>query len=267
MKRFLIIFLCLTSILIANDSYVPGLADPYLDSIFHDMGVTFFFTETGTPTSQIACLVTREGEHSFCAFVKTEKDLKPKHFDGIKLAHLSGYCLPNGIYIEKGLSLAKEAGAIVSLDLANACLVNQFRERLVSVISVYVDILFANEDEAYALTHLPPKKAAAFLKNFCTLAIVKVGEKGCWVCSSGGLFHSPGIPTHVVDKAGVGDLFDSAFLYGYLKAEPLERCAYLGNLACSATIEQYGAELSPQRWAEILHTFEISDCIQTDPSL
>ena len=229
-------------------------------SIFHEVGVTTFFTETTTPTSQIACLITPDGERSFCAFIQAEReisetDLMPEYFEKIDLVHLSGYRLPNGIYTERGLSLAKESGALVSFDLANTHLTAQYRERLLAILSAYVDIVFANEEEAEALTHLSPQKAAAFLKNFCQIAVVKTGADGCWVCSDEGLFHTPGIETTVVDTTGAGDLFASGFLYALLEGEPLERCALLGNMAGSATVERYGAELSPTRWSEILSIF------------
>lgn len=232
-------------------------------SIFQNIGVVTFFTESSTPSSQIACLITPDGERSFCAFVKaeheiTENDLQPDYFDGAGLVHLSGYRLPNGAYTEKGLSLAKKAGALVSFDLGNSRIAEEYRERLWSIIPAYVDILFANEQEAYALTGLPPEKAVRFLKNFCKISVVKIREKGCWVCSENDVFHSPGIPVRAIDTTGAGDLFASGFLYAYLKGEPLKRCAYLGNLAGSAAVERHGAELPPEKWAEILALFEKS---------
>jgi sugar/nucleoside kinase (ribokinase family) len=186
-------------------------------AIFRDACVTTFFTETETTSSQVACLITPDGDRSFCSFVRaeheiTEKDLKPGYFEGVELVHLSGYRLPNGNYTEKRLAMAKEAGAIVSFDLGNSRLVEEYRERLWTTIPAYVDILFANEQEAYALVQLPPKKAAAFLKNFCKIAVVKIESQGCWVCSKEGLFHSPGIPTQTVDTTGAGDLFAAGFL-------------------------------------------------------
>lgn len=234
-----------------------------VQKIFHQAGVKTLFTQTTTPTSQIACLITPDGERSFCAFVSaeheiSENDLRSEYFEGVELVHLSGFRLPNGAYTEKGLRMAKEKGALVSFDLANVGLIEAYRERLMAIFPDYVDVIFANEDEAYAFTQLPPKKAASFLKNFCKVAIVKVGKEGCWVCSKEGLFHSPGIPTQMVDSTGAGDLFASAFLYAYLKGEPLSFCAYLGNMAGSAAVERYGAELSPERWNEILSAYEKS---------
>ncbi|MCC5831641.1 MAG: adenosine kinase [Chlamydiales bacterium] len=234
-----------------------------IGSIFQEVGVTAFFTQSTYPTTQIACLVTPDGERSFCSCAKTEreiseKELNPAHFKEIRLAYLSGYRLLNGSYIEKSFRLAKEAGALVSFDLADSSIVDKYRERLWATIPAYVDILFANEEEAYSLVGLPPKRAAAFLKNFCKIAIVKVGSNGCWISSKEGIFHSPGVPTQTVDTTGAGDLFAAGFLYAYLKGKPLPACAYLGNLAGSAAVERHGAELSAERWSRVLSDFEKS---------
>lgn len=228
---------------------------------FTELGVTTLFTETQTPTSQIACLITPDGERSFCAFVQaeheiSESDLSPSHFDAIELVYLEGYRFLNGTFVEKACRLTKESGAILAIDLANAYLIEKYRERIWSLLTHYTDLLFVNKQEAYALTHLPPKEAAKFLNNFCKIVVVKVGRDGCWISSEEGLFHSPAMAAKVVNTAGAGDLFASAFLYSYLEGYALETCAYFGNLAGSATVEGHGAELSRQKWSEILEKID-----------
>lgn len=229
----------------------------YVRQTFETLKVKTLFTETATPTAQIACLVTPDGERSFCCFLKaqheiSEKDLSKNDFEGVKLVHMEGYRLPNGTYMEKSMEMARAAGATISFDVANAGFVKKFRERILALIETYTDILFINEEEAYALTQLPAPKSAQFLKNFCPLVVLKVGEQGCWVCSEEGLLHSPGISAHVVDTTGAGDVFASAFLYGYLNGYSHKASAYFGNLAGSAVIERYGAELPLAKWEEIL---------------
>jgi sugar/nucleoside kinase (ribokinase family) len=228
----------------------------HIRAIFNGLHVATLFSESGHATDQIACLVTPDGERSFCgSFLAhkeiSEKDLVPADFEGVKLVHMEGYHLINGTYMETSMKLAKAAGAKISLDLANTGLVKKFRERILGMLETYADILFANEEEAFALTHLPPEKSAMFLKNYCPLVIVKVAEKGCWVCSDEGLFHAPGIPTNVVDTTGAGDIFASAFLYAHLNGYSLRTCADMGNLAGSAVVAKYGAELPLSKWEEI----------------
>ncbi len=86
-------------------------------------------------TSQVICLITPDGERTFCAYVQPEheitaSDLKKEHFAGAKLIHMEGYLLRNGNYVERGMQFAKEAGAKISIDLANAQLIEPYRERI-----------------------------------------------------------------------------------------------------------------------------------------
>jgi sugar/nucleoside kinase (ribokinase family) len=238
--------------------------DPLGDRIkkdFTQLKVATLFSEASA-TAQIACLITPDGERSFYAFIQPEREisesaLKKEYFEGVELVHMEGFRLYNETYMEKSMQLAQEAGAKISLDLANAALVETFRERILALLTD-TDIVFANEDEAYALTHLPPKQAAIFLKNFCSIAVVKVGNQGCWVAFDRTLFHAPAVATTVVDTTGAGDLFASAFLYGYLHNYSPRTCARFGNLAGGAAVELYGAELPLTKWKEI--RLAISNC-------
>jgi len=234
----------------------------HVRSVFNDLDVTTLFFEAQHATDQIACFITPDGERSFCGSFQaqmeiSEKDLVAADFEGVKLVHMEGYRLANNTYMEKAMEMAKAAGAKISLDLANCELIKTFRERILGLLETYTDILFVNEEEAFALTQLSPEKSASFLKNYCPLVIVKVAEQGCWVCSNEGLFHVAGITAKVIDSTGAGDIFASAFLYAYLNGHSHRICATLGNLAGGAAVERYGAELPLTKWEEIkqaLHT-------------
>ncbi|MCH9627284.1 MAG: hypothetical protein S4CHLAM2_09200 [Chlamydiales bacterium] len=110
---------------------------------------------------------------------------------------LSCASLKEGDTFEKQLIQARLSGATVSLDLADAELVERYRERLWEVLPTRVDHVLGSEAQAYALTGLPPREAAAFLKNFCTVAVVHLEKEGCWVCSKEGLYHSNEAPKSI----------------------------------------------------------------------
>ncbi len=110
---------------------------------------------------------------------------------------LSCTALKKGDAFEKELIEAKKTGATVSVDLADDELVALYRERLWEVLPTRVDQVLGSEAQAYALTGLPPKEAAAFLKNFCSIAVVHSEKEGCWVCSSEGLYHSNESPESI----------------------------------------------------------------------
>ncbi len=221
-------------------------------------GITPLFTRTDTPSVQIACLVTPNGERTFCACSAAEKELSANdlfypQFQSTSLVHIEGFTLPYGSYVENAMIFAKRAGALVSFDVGPYGV--KFRERLFALLTQYVDIAFLDEDEAYQLTLLPPERACDFLRNFCKIVVIKVGGEGCWVGSKEGIFHQPAIPAKVVDTTGAGDLFAAAFLYGVLKEASLQDCARFGNFAGNAAVQQYGGELPQAKWGPLKKIF------------
>lgn len=229
--------------------------DRLLD-ILEKSGVEVFATRSPTPTSHVISLINSRGERSFCGFVQSERetqerDLLAQYFKDRDLVHIEGYLLPNHCVVEKAAALAKAAGATISYHVGGSYLSERYRERLWAFLSHYVDILIVDRDEAYGLTHLPPDKASQFLSYFCKIAVVKAGEKGCYVSSKNIHLHRPAIPTTVVDETCAGDFFAAGFLYGFLEGASLEQCALFGNLMGSAVIECKGSNIPHPRFHEM----------------
>jgi len=229
----------------------------HFTSKMNSFGVIPILIESDTPTTQVAGLITPDGQRTFRYFLGasnelTELDLTPELFEGTKLVHLEVYSLYNGHLVEKAMRLAKEAGAMVSIDLGSFEVVKHFKSQLLHLISNYVDIVFSNEDEIYALTGLDPENGGIVLKELCKIAVVKMGKHGCWVMSGDEKIYSPSVPAKIVkDTTGAGDHFASGFLHGLLEGKDLSVCAYYGNLTGSAAVEVYGAEIPEEKWVEL----------------
>lgn len=215
-----------------------------------DRGVLPLCQQIELPSTQIACLITPDGERSFCAYNEAERqispdDLSPELFQKVPLVHIEGYRLINGHYIERAMYFAKAAGATVSFDLCNANFSDRYRQRILGFISTYVDILFLNESEATLLTALSPEKALPYLNHFCNIVVIKLGEAGSLVGTRQTSFHCPAIPTDVVDATGAGDFFAAGFLYGWLQRAPLMTCAKVGTLMAHTVIQYPGRNPQP----------------------
>lgn len=227
----------------------------YLDSI-ERAGIVSLHLQTETPTSEVLCLITPDGERTFIDYLGAggmlaPKDLIPEMFQGVKLVHIEGYTLLNENLTERAMQLAKEAGAIVSFDLASFEIVEQYKEKIVKLLTTYVDILFANKDEAQTLTHLVPEKGEIFLKDLCEISVVFNGKYGCWVAHKNEISTHPAFPVDPVDCTGAGDLFISGFLHGYLKGLPLADCARYGAMLGSEVVQVVGAEIPDDAWARL----------------
>ncbi len=228
-------------------------------SIVKSLGITSFCLCSNQPTQLVLCLVTPDGERTMRCFpgaanTVSKADLASELFQGVKMVHIEGYMLysEDPEFVSTAMRLAKEAGAKVSFDLSSFELVKMKREKIIDLIKNYVDIVFANSDEVFALLGLDPWKGCRALMEMCPISVVMIGKDGCLVGIENNLIHSPAYPVNVVDTTGAGDVFISGFLHGYLKGYSFEDCATLGNRTGGAVCEFYGAEIPPERWQKII---------------
>ncbi len=214
------------------------------------------FAITKTPTAQVACLITPEKQRTFLCFNGAEgelheNNLQEEHFKGVSLVHIEGYAITKGNVVQKAMSLAKNANALVSYDLGCFPIVENHKDTLTALIKSHVDILFANEDEARALTGEEPENAVDQLLKLSDTVVILLGKKGCIAANKKEKYYCPALEVPVVDTTGAGDLFASGFLHGYLCGYSLENCAKLGNLLGASIVEECGAQIPESKWASI----------------
>lgn len=209
-------------------------------------------------TQVCMCLISSDGDRTMrcypgAANELTSDELTETLFQGVKLVHIEGYMLycKDKTFVATAMKLAKEAGAIVSFDLSSYDLIRLHKDRILEILTNYVDIVFANEDEVKELTGKASWEGCKALKEICPIAVVMIGCQGCIVGSGSLVHHSPAIPIKAIDTTGAGELFASGFLHGYLEGLSLERCAQAGNRTGAAVCEIYGAEIPQEKWTEI----------------
>jgi sugar/nucleoside kinase (ribokinase family) len=111
------------------------------------------------------------------------------------------------------------------LDMASYNIVANDLEFFSLLINKYVDIVFANEEEAKAFTGKEPEEALGVIAKKCSIAIVKVGASGSYIRKGTEEIKVSAIPVQkVVDTTGAGDYFASGFLYGLTCGYSLDKC-------------------------------------------
>lgn len=220
------------------------------------MNIVPLYTQSTAPTAQVVCLITPDRERTLRSFLGASQemkaeDLKPEQFENVKLVHIEGYSLLNESLTERAMELAKEAKAKISFDLASFEITQAYKDKIIYLLSHYVDILFANEAETKMLTGLSPEKGSDILKDICQTVIILQGSKGCWVARRETKFHHPAFSVQSIDTTGAGDLFASGFLHGYLSQSSLQECARFGSLIGAAAVQYLGAEIPAEKWEEI----------------
>lgn len=220
-------------------------------------GVTPILLTSSTQMSGCSVvLITPDGERTFATYLGAAadmhaEDIKKEAFVGYDIFHIEGYLVQDNELIEKAMRLAKEAGCMVSLDLASYNVVNENQRFLKDLISKYVDIVFANEDESFAYTHLNPEESVAKLAQQCDIAVVKVGKRGSYVQQSNERYHIGAITTSCTDSTGAGDLYAGGFLHALSDGFDIRRCGEIGTIAAGRIVEVVGTKLSEDTWDEI----------------
>lgn len=186
----------------------------------------------------------------------TPDEISAEDFAGCAHAHIEGYLLFNPALMQKVIESAKEAGCSISLDLASFEVVNAAKDSLPTILKDYVDIVFANEEEAAAFTGLNGdyEAMAEQLATLCNIAAVKVGAEGSYIATGGTVQKIAPVPAaKVVDTTGAGDLWAAGFLYGWSRELPLPDCARIGSMLGSAVVQQQGTELPEEVWQDIFN--------------
>ena len=191
-------------------------------------------------------MITPDGERTFGTFLGAAatlcaEELSVEMFEGYDILHIEGYLVQDTSLILRAVQLAKEAGLSVSFDMASYNVVKDN----------YVDILFANEEEALAYTGEEPRKATEILSRYCRIAVVKCGAQGSFVGCEGIITEVPATPEVRVDSTGAGDLYASGFLYGLSQNCSLGVCGAIGSLLAGRVIKVIGTKMSDEIWTEI----------------
>ena len=201
-------------------------------------------------------LISPDSERTFATYLgaaveMTAADIKPEMFKGYTCFHVEGYLVQNYDLVETALKMSKEAGLKNSLDLASYNVVEANLEFLKYLTEKYVDILFANEDEAKAFTGKEGYDALEVMSRYADVSVLKLGKKGSLINYYGEIVEVGVVPATSIDTTGAGDLYAAGFLYGMAKKLTPEQCGMIGAIASGNVIEVMGPKMDSERWRKI----------------
>jgi len=214
--------------------------------LFHDL------EETGRSIA----LISPDSERTFATYLGAAIDLQAEDvvsdlFEGYGYFHVEGYLVQNQELLRKALRLAKSHGLTTSIDMASYNVVRENKAILTQLVEEYVDIVFANEQEAEAFTGKKVKESLKSIAGMCQIAVVKTGIKGSVIRQGDQEFKTGIVEVNSIDSTGAGDLYGSGFLYGLSKGLSISRCAEIGALCGGHITEVIGAKLDNEKWETI----------------
>jgi sugar/nucleoside kinase (ribokinase family) len=213
---------------------------------------------------QCVSLVTPDGERTMrtnlgAAMTLAPEEISAADFAGCNHAHIEGYLLFNEALMMRVLESAKAAGCTISLDLASFEVVHATSTILPSILRDYVDIVFANEEEAEAFTGIKDdyRAMATKLAEYCEIAAVKVGSHGSYIAHHGEATKiEPMHATKVIDTTGAGDLWAAGFLHGWSHQLDHAQSAKIGSILGAAVVQVQGSVLPPHVWDDVMSAIQ-----------
>jgi len=211
----------------------------------------------GAPTAVCLSFITPDSQRTMRTFLGAAATLEPGEvsaddFRGHGHAHIEGYLAFNRGLLIAVLEAAKQAGCTISFSLGSFEVVNAAKDILPDLLERYVDMVFANEDEAEAFSgHADLERGLEALAAYCETAAITLGSEGALVRHAGQTHRAePVLADNVVDTTGAGDLWAAGFLLGHLNGHPLELSARFGAILGSLAVQRIGASLDDAGAAE-----------------
>ena len=166
----------------------PDTTGDFFEQALANLGVKPFIFRGSERSGKCVALISPDGERTMITHLGAALELtaapnvRADIFEGFDCVYIEGYLVQNHELIEHTARTAKERGLQVAIDLASFNIVKENLDFLRALVEKYVDIVFANEDEAIAFTgENEPINALQAISQLCELAIVKIGIRGALI--------------------------------------------------------------------------------------
>ena len=215
-------------------------------------GVTSFVKADGHNTGSTLILVTPDAARTMNTYLGACQELAPPDvpLEALKRAkrlYMTGYLWDTESQQQAawlGLQTAREAGIPIAMSLSDPFCVARHKAFFPDLLRNHVDLVFANREEALALTGTEHTgDALKKLRGMCEGVVITLGGEGALVADKGNTVKVPANPVQAVDTTGAGDAFAAGFLYGKSRGVSLEQCGRIGGYFASRVITQMGPRL------------------------
>lgn len=248
-----------------ESGFVSFVGDDELGKFFEDsmnsVGVKPLLSHTKTASGTARTIISADGERTFATNLGASLEMHEgiitdEVFKDWEYCYLEGYLIANRPLFKKAIDTAKSNGCKVVLDLASFNVVKDNRDFLNELLP-QIDIIFANEEEAKALTQKSAEESLHHIAKNVDIAVVKIGKRGSLIKRGEEVVQIGCNKIDVVDTTGAGDMYAAGFLYGLIKGYDLERCGTIGNHLAESIIQVVGAKMDENRWREFKYLAQV----------
>lgn len=215
--------------------------------------------QAGLRTGVASTFITPDGERTFATYLGAAARVEAEGLRRLlaqqseaEILHVEGYLVQDHDLILDILRTAKDAGLRVSYDLASWNIVRDDHDFIYALVRDYVDIVFANEEEATAFSgEKDPNISLQHLGELTDIAVVKVGKRGAQAQQNfsdhNEFSFAPGFRRTVVDTTAAGDFFAAGFLHGLIHGKDVRTCLHYGNCTAAEVIQVMGTQVSAEQ--------------------
>lgn len=215
-------------------------------------------------TGRCLVLVTPDSDRTMCTFLGVSGNLSRQELVQEALLesawfYAEGYLVTSpsarALSVE-AKAMAEAAGIRTALTLSDPNMVRYFRDQLLEMIGMGVDLIFANEHEAKGMAQTEDLNAAVeLLKTMCKQFAITLGPQGALTWDGRDLIEIPGVKVNAVDTVGAGDMFAGAFLYGLTQGWGHRRAGELAAAASAKLVTSLGPRISREDTQAVLRSF------------
>lgn len=251
--------------LVGNRAVLVGVigddehGDVYEEQTKNDGVLSMLHRHNNHATGHAITFITPDGERTFATHLGAAAEIRSHHIldDEIKKGkslHIEAYQLENPLTREAMIEAMKSAqanGVKVSLDLSDPWLIERTGDLFRDVVDKYVDVVFANEDEAMKFSGLSEREAVHLIADMCETAVVKLGRKGSLIKSGGRLYEIDPHSIDVVNTNGAGDMYAAGVIHGIVNGLDFEETGKIASHLAALVVASPGARMDRRHYKDI----------------
>jgi len=250
-----------------SGSFSGQLADDDLGRFYlHDLQQNHVHSnirlkQSDLPTGMCLAVVTPDADRSMNTFLGVTVELSPQDIDVEALLdseylYIEGYLVtPDGTQktTVEARKLAEQHGVKTSLTLSDLNMVKYFKDGLLNMIGEGVDLLFANEVEAKAISGSNDLgQTLQALKPLSRHCVITRGANGAVIRQGEEIIEITAPRVEAIDTLGAGDMFAGAYLYGITHGMSPEQAGTLATQAASEVVTHFGPRLQAEQTRGVL---------------
>jgi sugar/nucleoside kinase (ribokinase family) len=204
-------------------------------------------------TGKCLVFVTPDADRSMNTFLGISSDLSevelvPEAIANSTYTYIEGYLVTSETSKKsaiKAREIATNAGQKVALTLSDQNMAKFFKPGLLEMIGTGVDLLFANDSEAFELAGTQDLTTAIqYLKTISKTFALTLGAKGSVIFDGQTLIEIAPFPVKAIDTVGAGDMYAGGVLYGITNGMDWATAGKLGSMASAQLVTIPGARMA-----------------------